>query len=68
MKYIRGFLSFWYHFIVGDDWTIAAGVIIGLGLVGYVVHRAHIQVWWLLPILVMTMLTVSLWFETRRSK
>lgn len=26
MGVVRGFLRFWYDFIVGDDWRIAAGV------------------------------------------
>jgi hypothetical protein len=26
MGLVRGFLRFWYDFIVGDDWRIAAGV------------------------------------------
>jgi hypothetical protein len=26
MRYARGFGRFWYDFIVGDDWKIAAGV------------------------------------------
>ena len=26
MRYVHGFLRFWYDFIVGDDWRIAAGV------------------------------------------
>jgi hypothetical protein len=27
---LRGFLRFWYDFIVGDDWRIAAGVVLVL--------------------------------------
>ena len=27
---LRGFLRFWYDFIVGDDWRIAAGVLLVL--------------------------------------
>ncbi len=68
MKYIQRFFSFWYHFIVGDDWRIAAGVIGGLGLAALLVHGAHVQAWWLLPILVLTMMTLSLWLETRSKK
>ena len=26
MALVRGFLRFWYDFIVGDDWRIALGV------------------------------------------
>ena len=57
---------FWYHFIIGDDWRIALGVTIGLGLSGLLVQLGQIQAWWLLPLLVMTMLTVSLGLATRR--
>ena len=31
MRYVRGFLRFWYDFIVGDDWKIAAAVVVALG-------------------------------------
>jgi hypothetical protein len=27
MGFVRGFGRFWYDFIVGDDWRIAAGVV-----------------------------------------
>ncbi|HKS99888.1 MAG TPA: hypothetical protein VJT31_10190 [Rugosimonospora sp.] len=26
MRYLRGFYRFWYDFIIGDDWKIAAAV------------------------------------------
>ena len=25
MKYVKAFGLFWWNFIVGDDWTVAAG-------------------------------------------
>ena len=31
MSIVRGFLRFWYDFIVGDDWRIALGVVLVLG-------------------------------------
>ena len=31
MPFVRGFGRFWYDFIVGDDWKIAAGVVLALG-------------------------------------
>jgi multisubunit Na+/H+ antiporter MnhB subunit len=33
MRFARGFLRFWYDFLVGDDWKIAAavGVVLALG-------------------------------------
>jgi hypothetical protein len=37
MRFVRAFGRFWYDFIVGDDWRIAAGVVLvlaaGAGLV-----------------------------------
>jgi len=32
MKFIKGFGQFWYEFIIGDDWKIAAAVVIGLAI------------------------------------
>ena len=67
MNYLKRFGSFWYHFVVGDDWRIAVGVIIGLALTAFLAHGPHLQAWWLLPILVVTMLGLSLWLATRKS-
>ncbi|HTE58901.1 MAG TPA: hypothetical protein VK631_01030 [Solirubrobacteraceae bacterium] len=30
MRFIRAFGRFWYDFVVGDDWRIAAGVVLVL--------------------------------------
>ena len=30
MKYLKSFGSFWYDFIIGDDWKIAAAVVLAL--------------------------------------
>lgn len=27
MRFVVGFFRFWYDFIVGDDWRIAAGIV-----------------------------------------
>jgi hypothetical protein len=53
MKYIVGFGRFWWNFIVGDDWVAAAGVIAGLAL------TAALAAWWVLPIAVAIVLTMS---------
>lgn len=60
MGVVRGFLRFWYDFIVGDDWTIAAGVVAALA-VTYVLAHNHVAAWWLLPVAVMGGLSASLW-------
>ena len=30
MRFVRGFARFWWDFVVGDDWRIAAGVVVVL--------------------------------------
>ena len=51
MRYLRGFGRFWFDFIVGDDWRIAAGVVAALGL-GALVLRADLLSHALLSVLV----------------
>lgn len=46
-----GFLRFWYGFIVGDDWTVAGGVIAALGVTSMLARRG-VSAWWLLPVVV----------------
>ena len=64
MTYVKRFLGFWYDFIVGDDWTIAAGVVGGLALTGVLARRGA-DAWWLMPLAVTVLLAVSLWREVR---
>ncbi|HVN62826.1 MAG TPA: hypothetical protein VMT59_16360 [Gaiellaceae bacterium] len=64
MKHIRAFGAFWWNFIVGDDWRVAAGVAIGLGLTALLSHRG-IAAWWVLPATVAVVLVVSLRRATR---
>ena len=53
------FGRFWYRFIVGDDWTVAAAV--GAGLVVTAVLQAHgVVAWWLVPLIVIVMIRLSL--------
>jgi hypothetical protein len=54
-----GFFRFWYNFIVGDDWTVAAGVIVALAVTSFLVHRG-VTAWWLMPIAVGVLLFTSL--------
>jgi phage shock protein PspC (stress-responsive transcriptional regulator) len=56
---------FWYDFIIGDDWAVAAGVAGGLA-VTYVLSRAAVPAWWLLPLLLAALLPLSLWRAVRR--
>jgi purine-cytosine permease-like protein len=38
MKYLIGFFRFWYDFIIGDCWQIAAGVAIVLAVGAWLSH------------------------------
>jgi hypothetical protein len=53
MSRIAAFGRFWWDFVVGDDWVAAAGVIAGLAL------TAALAAWWVLPIVVAIVLTMS---------
>jgi len=64
MSYIRSFGRFWWDFIVGDDWRVAAGIAIALGLTWFLAHR-DINIWWLLPVAVAVLLAGSVWRESR---
>jgi hypothetical protein len=66
MKYIVGFGQFWYDFVVGDDWTVAAGVIAALAVTALIVHNSSVAIWWLLPVAVAIGLFVSVWRVARK--
>lgn len=64
MRYIIAFLKFWYDFIVGDDWTIAASIAVAIS-VTFWLEYSNIQAWWLLPIAAVLTLGVSIWCAAR---
>lgn len=66
MKWLKSFGEFWYDFIVGDDWQVAAIVILALAGTALLVHGASVNAWWLLPVAVMAALGWSLYRAVRR--
>ena len=58
-SWILAVTKFLYEFIVGDDWTVAAAVLIGL-MVSAILNVNHVAAWWLIPVIVVLMLGVSL--------
>jgi len=64
MRYVRAFGRFWWDFIVGDDWVVAAAVGLGLVLTG-ILTGLGIDAWWLLPVVVALALAGSLRRATR---
>lgn len=65
MKYLRGFVAFWYDFIVGDAWEVAAGVVASLVLLYLLAHNssgaAGSGAVLLLPVAIVALLAFSLW-------
>jgi hypothetical protein len=64
MRYVRAFGRFWWDFIVGDDWVVAAAVGLGLVLTG-ILTGLGVDAWWLLPVVVALALAGSLRRATR---
>jgi hypothetical protein len=60
MRQLKAFGAFWYDFIVGDDWQVAALVVAALALTAVLVHVAGVNAWWLLPALAFVALAWSL--------
>ncbi|MDX6515435.1 MAG: hypothetical protein QOH73_1101 [Gaiellaceae bacterium] len=59
MNVLARFGRFWWDFVVGDDWLVAAGVVAGLGGTALLVHYG-VSAWWLMPVVVVALLGVSL--------
>jgi uncharacterized membrane protein len=54
VRRLRSFLAFWYDFIVGDDWQIAAGVALAL-LVTFLLSASTLS-WIVMPVAVLILL------------
>jgi hypothetical protein len=61
MNFLKRFFAFWYDFIVGDDWVVAAGVVVLLAVTGVLAQaNLHASAWILMPIGVVVVLAMSL--------
>ncbi len=61
---VRGVGAFWWDFIVGDDWRIAAGVVVAL-VATAAVATTSVAAWWIVPVAATALLGASLWRATR---
>jgi hypothetical protein len=69
MRFVRGFGRFWYDFIVGDDWRIAAAVAVVLAIGAVAASATTHGATWLPPLVaaaVMLAFTLSLVAAARR--
>ncbi len=58
MSRVRAFLRFLWDFVVGDDWRVAAGVVIAIAATALAAD-AGIGAWWILPVAVAGLLSLS---------
>ena len=65
MSYVRAFGRFWWDFIVGDDWRVAAGIALAIGLTSLLTHEG-VNAWWLLPAAVALLLAGAV-FRPRKA-
>jgi hypothetical protein len=57
---LKSFLRFLWEFVIGDDWRIAAGVVVALGITAAVADTT-VAAWWILPVAVLLLLGASVW-------
>jgi hypothetical protein len=67
MNRVEQLLRFLWDFVIGDDWRIALGVAVGL-VVTLVLSNNGVTSWWLLPVAVLAMLSVSVWGVARSAR
>ena len=64
MRYVFAFVRFWWDFIVGDDWRVAAGLLVAFVLTWVLAHH-EVAAWWVLPLAVALLLVGSVAREAR---
>jgi hypothetical protein len=63
VRQLRSLGRFVYEFVVGDDWTIALGVVGTLGLTAVIAELG--AAWFVTPIGVVALLGLSVWRAAR---
>lgn len=64
MSRLGAIARFLWDFVVGDDWRIAFGVAIALGVTAAVAD-SRVAAWWILPLGVVAVLGGSAWRAAR---
>jgi hypothetical protein len=67
MSRLEAIARFAWDFVVGDDWRLAVGVGVALGLTA-LVAAAGAAAWWVMPLTVAITLSASLWRVARRGR
>jgi hypothetical protein len=66
MRALKSFGAFWYDFVIGDDWQVAAIMVVALALTAVLVHVAGVNAWWLVPLCAFAALGWSLFRATAK--
>ena len=66
LGWLQGFGRFWYRFIIGDDWTVAATVVAALVLTS-LLWSVAVAAWWLPPLAAVAVTGASLRRVSRRT-
>jgi hypothetical protein len=61
---VESFVRFLWDFVVGDDWRIAVGVVVALGITA-AIATTTVAAWWIMPVAVLIVLAGSVWRASR---
>ena len=61
---MKRFVQFWIDFIIGDDWRIAAGVVLAVAATAALAH-SDVEAWWLTPLAAAAILSGVVWRSAR---
>jgi hypothetical protein len=61
IRRLKAFGAFWYDFVIGDDWLVAAGIAAALVITAILVNSTVATTWWIVPAAIVVLLPLSLW-------
>jgi hypothetical protein len=67
MSWLRSLGWFLWDFVVGDDWRIAAGVVVALAVTALVADTS-VAAWWIMPVATAGVLAGSVWRAARAER
>jgi hypothetical protein len=62
---MKSFALFWWDFVVGDDWRVAAGVILAVVATDVLAAHSGVNAWWLPPVATAAVLCLAVWRSSR---